>query len=97
MTVEKQNGVNQALSRDFPLGSGNDKFGFGFQITDRKEKNTYMRSQGSCSWSGLYNTHFWIDPQKELAAVILMQVLPFYDDICMKTYQTFEELIYRNI
>ena len=49
---------------------------------------------GSYTWAGIYNTHFWVDPKRQIAAVILMQVLPFYDDGSMKLYQDFENYIY---
>ena len=38
-----------------------------------------MRSIGSLSWGGIFNTHFWIDPHRSMAAVVLMQTLPYYD------------------
>jgi CubicO group peptidase (beta-lactamase class C family) len=27
-------------------------------------------------WGGLYSTNFWVDPQHEVVAVIMTQVLP---------------------
>jgi CubicO group peptidase (beta-lactamase class C family) len=95
LVVEEQPGANPRLSMSFPLGAGRDKFGFGFQITVSAIQNRNLRSAGSCSGAGIFNTHFWIDPKKDIAAVILMQVLPFYDEECIKVYQGFEELIYR--
>lgn len=97
VVVETQTGPNPALSRAFPLGAGRDKFGLGFQITVAGEEELQGRSPGSYSWSGLRNTHFWADPEKEIAAVILMQVLPFYDEACIRVYSDFEELIYRHL
>ena len=43
------------------------------------------------------NSRFWVDPEKEIAAVILMQVLPFYDETCIAVYQGFEELVYKHL
>jgi hypothetical protein len=40
---------------------------------------------------------FWVDPEKEIAAVILMQVLPFYDETCIAVYQGFERLVYKHL
>ena len=37
------------------------------------------RSAGSLAWAGLANTYFWIDPARNVAGVILMQLLPFVD------------------
>ena len=95
--VETQRGPNPLLSQAFPLGAGRDKFGFGFQITVADEERKDLRSPGSYSWSGLSNTHFWVDPEKEIAAVILMQVLPFYDETCIAVYQGFERLVYKHL
>jgi methyl acetate hydrolase len=97
LVVETQPGADPTLSRAFPLGAGRDKFGLGFQITAAPGEGPALRSPGSCSWAGIMNTHFWIDPQRGIAAVILMQVLPFYDDACIRAYRGFEELIYRNL
>jgi hypothetical protein len=38
-----------------------------------------------------------VDPKREIAAVLMIQVLPFYDDAVMKLYQDFEETIGRNL
>ena len=84
------------LAMPFPPGAGKDKFGFGFQIETEPSENG-MRSPGSLSWAGIFNTHFWVDPKRKIAAVILMQQLPFYDDGSMKLYQAFEETIGRNL
>ncbi len=85
--VETQQAPRPATSLPFPMGGGRDKFGFGFEITAPNNENPNLRSPGSYSWAGLENTHFWVDPKRQIAAVIFMQVLPFYDDACMKIYR----------
>jgi len=95
--VETQRGPNPLLSQAFPLGAGRDKFGLGFQIAVADGEEGHLRSPGSYSWSGLSNTHFWVDPEKGIAAVVLMQVLPFYDETCIAVYQGFEELVYKHL
>lgn len=95
--VQTQQTTNPALSQSFPIGAGRDKFGLGFQITASNKENPYLRAPGSTTWAGIYNTHFWVDPKRQIAAVIMMQVLPFYDDGAMKVYQDFEEAIGRNL
>ena len=42
-------------------------------------KTAEGRSAGSLAWAGLANTYFWIDPARNVAGVILMQLLPFVD------------------
>jgi len=38
-----------------------------------------------------------VDPEKEIVAVILMQVLPFYDETCIAVCPGFEELVYKHL
>ncbi|MDH5397980.1 MAG: beta-lactamase family protein [Cyclobacteriaceae bacterium] len=95
VNVEIQYSSNKLISEDFPLGAGKDKFGLGFQIA--MEKRPFRRSVGSLSWAGLYNTHFWIDFQKGIGGVLMLQVLPFYDSACINLLTGFEELVYSNL
>ena len=97
VNVEIQVSTNLATSSDFPIGAGTDKFGLGFQITASKPANPDLRAPGSFSWAGIFNTHFWGDPDREIVAVILMQQLPFYSDEAMTVYQGFEEVVNRNL
>ena len=43
------------------------------------------------------NTHFWVDRQKALVAVMLTHVLPYYDEGCIHVLRGLEERIYRNL
>jgi methyl acetate hydrolase len=95
LKVQQQPGAIPDLSNPFPLGAGEDTFSLGFQLKEGQGVNT--RAPGSYSWSGLCNTHFWVDPQHAIAAVVLMQVLPFYDDHCIRLLTDFEHQIYRNL
>jgi methyl acetate hydrolase len=49
------------------------------------------------SWAGIYNTEFWIDPVQHIGGVMLMQVLPFYDDGALRTLRDFEKLVYQDL
>jgi CubicO group peptidase (beta-lactamase class C family) len=95
--VDTQKTTDPTRSLNFPVGAGRDKFGFGFQITTSNRENPNLRSPGSYTWAGIYNTHFWVDPKRGIAAVIMMQVLPFYDDGCMKVYQDVEAAIGKHL
>lgn len=99
VVVDTQPAALPNLTRPFPVGpsAGRDKFGFGFEITTSNKENTNLRSPGSYTWAGIFNTHFWVDPKREIAAVLMIQVLPFYDDGVMKLYQDFEESIGKNL
>jgi CubicO group peptidase (beta-lactamase class C family) len=52
------------------------------------------RSAGSLAWAGLANTYFWIDPARDIAGVILMQLLPFADTKCLEAFAGFERGVY---
>jgi len=95
--VLTQKTTDPLRSLDFPIGAGRDKFGFGFQIATSNKENPNLRSPGSYTWAGIYNTHFWVDPKRQIAGVLMMQVLPFYDDSIMKLYQEVEAAIGRNL
>lgn len=95
--VREQDAANARLTKPFPLGAGADKFGLGFQITGTDAGDDARRSAGSLSWAGLFNTEFWIDPRQGVAATLLMQVLPFYDDGAVRALQDFEAALYREI
>lgn len=84
------------VTRPFPLGAERDTFGLGFQVTEAPREPD-MRSPGSMSWAGIFNTEFWIDPREDIAAVLLMQYLPFYDDAAITALQGFEQRIYRHL
>jgi methyl acetate hydrolase len=95
VVVEDQPVADPLRSRPFPLGAGRDKFGFGFQIAVKDPRYAKYRSEGSLSWAGIDNTHFWIDPTRRIGAVWLAQVLPFYDEACIRDLRGFEELVYQ--
>ena len=65
--VELQPTANEAVSKPFPLGAGRDTYGLGFQVTG-SPGDPGMRSPGSLSWAGIFNTEFWIDPSRGICA-----------------------------
>jgi methyl acetate hydrolase len=95
--VRLQPTADPLRSKPYPLGAGEDGWGLGFQLAAPKSPSRTMRRPGSMSWAGINNTFYWIDPQKQIGAVILMQMLPFYDDGAIKALQGFEERVYRNL
>ncbi|HEY1431823.1 MAG TPA: serine hydrolase domain-containing protein [Stellaceae bacterium] len=52
------------------------------------------RSAGTMTWAGLYNSYYWIDPQKRVTGVILTQILPFADERALRLYSEFEKGVY---
>lgn len=55
------------------------------------------RRAGSQSWAGVLNTHYWFDPKAGVAAVIMLQHLPFVDDNCLAIYDAVEREVYRSL
>ena len=68
------------------------KWGFGHMINMAPVPEG--RSAGSLTWAGLYNTYYWIDPKRRIAAVFMTQVLPFADERALHIYRAFERGIY---
>jgi methyl acetate hydrolase len=95
VVVQPQESANLAVSRNFPLGAGKDHWGLGFQLAAESASN--RRSPGSGTWAGIFNTHFFVDPSREIGVVVMMQTLPFYDEAAMKVYAGVEEAVYRNL
>jgi CubicO group peptidase (beta-lactamase class C family) len=56
---------------------GTEQFGLGFLLAGTSKPG--FRAKGSYSWAGIANTFFWVDPDRDLAATLLIQVLPFCD------------------
>jgi methyl acetate hydrolase len=52
------------------------------------------RSAGSLAWAGLANTFYWIDPNRDLAGVLVTQVLPFGDPKVLDMLFAFERALY---
>lgn len=71
------------------------KWGLSFMINTAKTGEG--RSAGSLAWAGLANTYFWIDPARNVAGVILMQLLPFADGKALETFAGFERGIYAGL
>ena len=60
----------------FPLHG--DGFGFGVGVVSEGQiaREGRPESPGAYGWAGLYLTYFWVDPDRDLAAVVMTQTLP---------------------
>ncbi len=84
---------NPAASLDAEFFPGIEKsWGLTFMINEQQAPTG--RSTGSLAWAGLPNAFFWIDPKKDLAGVILMQVLPFVDPQALGLFTAYEKAVY---
>jgi CubicO group peptidase (beta-lactamase class C family) len=53
-----------------------------------------MRAAGAQGWAGVLNTHFWFDPARDVAGVIMAQTLPFVEPQFMAVYAELERAVY---
>jgi methyl acetate hydrolase len=96
LRVERQSIADPSRARPFPVGAGRDRFGLGFQLTEG-QTDPELRADGSISWAGIQNTEFWVDPERGIGAILLMQYLPFYDETAIATLEGFERTVNRNL
>ena len=71
-----------------------DRYTYGFLLNPVAYEGG--RSAGSLAWAGIDNTFYWIDPRKNLCAVLLMQFLPFCDPEAVGLLRDFERAVYAN-
>lgn len=56
-----------------PVPENGIGFGLGFAVRTQAGRNALPGSVGDYSWSGVSGTYFWIDPQQQLVAILMMQ------------------------
>jgi CubicO group peptidase (beta-lactamase class C family) len=81
------------LARPFEAMPG-QHCGWGLGTLINPETGPDGRSAGSLSWAGIANTFFWVDPAAGVAAVLLMQHLPFADLGALAVLRSFERAVY---
>ncbi len=81
------------LSNDVDLFPG-VRCGHGLASVINAQPGPNGRSAGTLTWAGLFNSYYWIDPQKHVTGVILTQILPFADHRAVKLYGEFERGVY---
>ncbi len=67
------------------------KWGLGMAVNE--EVGPDGRSPGSGGWAGGWNTFFWIDRSRGLAAGMYTQTAPFYEPGVIGCYRAFEALV----
>jgi methyl acetate hydrolase len=96
LSMSKMTSAVAWATNDVDLYPGMEKkWGLSFMINTAKTPEG--RSPGSLAWAGLANTYFWIDPSRDVAGVILMQLLPFVDQQCLEAYAGFERGVYAGL
>ena len=73
--IEPLKSTDPSLTADLDVGPGN-KYTYGFLLNTMPELG---RPAGTLMWAGVENSYYWIDPQRPVCAVIMMQFFPFLD------------------
>jgi methyl acetate hydrolase len=96
LTAGKMKSYRLNLSSDVDIQPGaTEKWGLGFLINPTPYPGG--RSAGSLAWAGLFNTFYWIDPKRNLCAVLCMQFLPFVDKDAVGLLNDFERSVYATL
>jgi len=52
------------------------RFGLGFGVYTEKSELSYPLAEGSFDWSGMFASHFWVDPKNKMVVVLMRNVWP---------------------
>lgn len=96
LTMQKMTSCAPPVSADVEFFPGT-KVTHSFAFMRNEEDIPGARSAGSLSWAGVCNTHYWIDPKKDLAAVVMTQSLPFLEPGMTRTYAAYEQAVYAEL
>ena len=83
--------VNHLAEISFRPGQG---FGLGFSVVTDLGARGVLGSLGEFGWAGAYHSTYWVDPEEELVAVYLTQLIPAID---MDDQNKFRALLYQAI
>jgi methyl acetate hydrolase len=83
------------LSNDVPSLPVPQGWGLGFHLTQADLPG--MRSSGTGDWAGIFNSYYWIDRAAGVGAVIMTQILPFFDGRVVEVLQAFETMVYAQV
>jgi len=91
-TILKPETVKLMTSTQFE--TGDNDMGLGLGILSAKTEVTNARSIGSYTWSGFFTTTFWVDPEEEIIAILLLQMYPFEH---WQINEVFETMVYQGV
>ena len=69
-----------------------DRYGYGVGIRTADDLSGDPASIGSYAWGGLFHTYFWVDPEKELIGMMMLQLfavgdLPLRQEFKQRAYE----------
>ncbi|MBY0400886.1 beta-lactamase family protein [Myxococcota bacterium] len=65
--------------RDVPMLTGwfpGQGFGLGFSVVEELAPGATLGSVGQYGWGGAAGTYFWVDPEEDLIAILMIQLYP---------------------
>ena len=83
------------LSNDVPPSPFRDSWGLGFHLT--LEDVPGARRAGTGDWAGLFNLYYFIDRATGVGAMLLTQLLPFFDQGVVETFLQIEGTVYAGL
>jgi methyl acetate hydrolase len=93
LEMQPMPGIVPTLSNDFfPFPDIPKNWGLGFMRNTADVPGG--RAAGSLAWAGLGNCYFWIDRSRDLAGVLMTQILPFGDKAVLDLLAAFERGVY---
>lgn len=63
-------------------------FGLGFEVLLDPGKAQEYGAKGRWGWGGAYHTSYWVDPEHELVAVLMVQLLPATGSTLQSRFRT---------
>jgi putative heme-binding domain-containing protein len=93
---------NQIGDLQIAFPNHGDGFGYGFGVltergkTDEFRRKSYddVASVGTYSWGGIFNTYFWVDPNRRMMGILMTQIYPADH---LKLREEFKRLAYEAI
>tara|TARA_R110002051_G_scaffold100879_2_gene171299 strand:- start:17737 stop:18888 length:1152 start_codon:yes stop_codon:yes gene_type:complete len=83
------------LPNNLTINSGGDTHGLAWAIENSKDEA--FRSIGSGYWSGLANSNYSLDKEKNIALVYFTNFFPYGDKETQNFYRLFEQEVYQKI
>jgi CubicO group peptidase (beta-lactamase class C family) len=91
---------NNQLPNGLTLNAGgksmeSDTHGLAWAIEDSEDE--LLRSKGSAYWSGLANSYYSLDKEKDVAIVYFTNFFPYADKETVDFYRLFEKEVYTSL
>jgi CubicO group peptidase (beta-lactamase class C family) len=76
------------------VGNG---FGLGFMMRTADGRSAIPGNVGDYSWPGIFGTYFWVDPKKDMFAIMMIQVPAAAGPVRREYWSRLRSLVYQSI